>query len=83
MNFNKILDLSLKMSDNINMKTQKKPSSINLPVWMDMAIRELAQAHKRSMSGEIEFLVEEAIKNNAEYTLKMGGNAQKSPPPAA
>jgi hypothetical protein len=33
---------------------------------MDMAVRELAQNHKRSLSGEIEFLVEEAIKNNAE-----------------
>jgi hypothetical protein len=45
------------------MKTQKKSSSINLPVWMDMAVRDLAQKHKRSISGEIEFLVEEAIKN--------------------
>jgi hypothetical protein len=34
---------------------------------MDMAVRELAQNHKRSLSGEIEFLVEEAIKNNAEF----------------
>jgi hypothetical protein len=48
------------------MKAQRKPSSINLPLWMDMAVRELAQNHKRSLSGEIEFLVEEAIKNNAE-----------------
>ena len=45
------------------MKTQKKPSSINLPIWMHLAIRDLAQRHKRSMSGEIEFLIEEAIKN--------------------
>jgi hypothetical protein len=45
------------------MKTQKKASSINLPLWMDMAVRDLAQKHKRSISGEIEFLVEEAIKN--------------------
>jgi hypothetical protein len=65
------------------MKLEKRASSLNLPVWMDMAIRELAQAHKRTFSGEIEFLVEEAIKNNAEYALKTGENAQKSPPPAA
>jgi hypothetical protein len=45
------------------MKKQKKPSSINLPIWMDLAVRDLAQRHKRSMSGEIEFLIEEAIKN--------------------
>jgi hypothetical protein len=64
------------------MKTRRKPSSINLPAWMDMAIRELAQAHKRSISGEIEFLVEGAIKNNAEfapYALKMGKNGDVSP----
>jgi macrodomain Ter protein organizer (MatP/YcbG family) len=46
------------------MKTQRKPSSINLPVWMDTAVRDLAQKHKRTMSGEIEFLIEEAVKNN-------------------
>jgi hypothetical protein len=45
------------------MKTQKKPSSICLPVWIDVAVRDLAQKHKRSMNGEIEFLVEEALKN--------------------
>jgi len=48
----------------MNTKPQKKPSSINLPVWMDLAIRDLAQRNKRSISGEIEFLIEEAIKNN-------------------
>jgi hypothetical protein len=66
------------------MKTQKKSSSINLPVWMDVAVRDLAQKHKRSISGEIEFLVEEAIKNNAEfapYALKMGKDGDV--PPAA
>ena len=47
-----------------DMKTQKKPSSVSLPVWMDMVIRDLARKNKRSMSGEIEFLIEEAIKNN-------------------
>jgi hypothetical protein len=31
---------------------------------MDLAVRDLAQKHKRSMSGEIEFLIEEAVKNN-------------------
>jgi hypothetical protein len=64
------------------MKAQRKPSSINLPVWMDMAIRDLAQRHKRSMSGEIEFLVEEAIKNNAElaqYAPKTGKSGDLQP----
>jgi len=46
------------------MKTQKKSSSISLPLWMDLAVRDLAQKHKRSISAEIEFLIEEAIKNN-------------------
>jgi len=46
------------------MKTQKKASSINLPLWMDLAVRDLAHKNKRSMSAEIEFLIEEAIKNN-------------------
>jgi len=32
---------------------------------MDAAVRDLAQKHKRSLSGEIEFLVEEALKNKA------------------
>jgi hypothetical protein len=44
---------------------------------MDLAVRELAQEHKRSISGEIEFLVEEAIKNSAElarFTPKVGKN---------
>jgi hypothetical protein len=48
------------------MKAKRKANSVSLPVWMDVAIRDLAQAHKRSISGEIEFLVEEAIKNSAE-----------------
>lgn len=49
---------------------------------MDMAIRELAQTHKRSFSGEIEFLIEETIKNDAnlaQFVPQEGGN----PPPAA
>ena len=46
------------------MKTTKKIRAINLPVWMDLAVSDLARQHKRSISGEIEFLVEEAIKNN-------------------
>jgi hypothetical protein len=54
------------------MKAIKKPSCINLPEWMDMAVRDLAQKHKRSLSGEIEFLVEEAIKNNAELAQTVG-----------
>ena len=47
------------------MKIQRKASSINLPAWMDSAVRDLAQKHKRTLSGQIEFLVEEALKNEA------------------
>jgi hypothetical protein len=46
------------------MKVPKKIATINLPVWMDLAVRDLAQKNKRSISGEIEFLIEEAVKNN-------------------
>jgi len=42
--------------------TKKKQSSISIPVWMHLAVCDLARQHKRSMSGEIEFLVEESIK---------------------
>jgi len=45
------------------MKQDKKPTSISIPLWMDLAVRDLAKEHKRSMSGEIEFLIEEAVKN--------------------
>jgi len=31
---------------------------------MDLAVRDLAQKNKRSISGEIEFLIEEALKSN-------------------
>ena len=47
------------------MNKQRIQSSINLPVWMDTAIRELADKHKRPLNREIEFLVEEALKNLA------------------
>jgi len=49
---------------NMDMKARRKPSSVTLPVWMHVAICDLARKHKRSMSGEIEFLVEEAIRNS-------------------
>ena len=42
---------------------QENPSSIKLPVWMEAAVRDLACKNKRSMSDEIEFLIEEAIRN--------------------
>lgn len=45
------------------MKKQRIPTSINLPVWMDTAVRDLAEKHKRPLNREIEFLVEEALKN--------------------
>ena len=48
----------------LGIKIPKKIISVNLPIWMDAAVRDLAQKHKRSASGEIEFLIEEAIKNN-------------------
>jgi hypothetical protein len=47
------------------MKEQKKPRTIQIPEWMDSAIADLAFKHRRSISGEIQFLVEEALKNNA------------------
>jgi len=47
------------------MKTERKASSINLPFWMDAAVRDLAQKGKRTLSGQIEFLVEEALKNES------------------
>lgn len=46
------------------MKTRKKPRTIQIPEWMDTAVLELAQEHKRSISGEIEFLLEAAINHN-------------------
>jgi|GEM_PF-6340177 len=60
------------------MKTHKKPSSINLPIWMDLAVRDLAQKHKRSMSGEIEFLIEEAIKNTMPEVYKQHSMSDES-----
>ena len=52
------------------MKTVKRPTSITLPVWMDLAVRDLANEHKRSISGEIEFLIEEAVKNSMPEVYK-------------
>jgi hypothetical protein len=45
------------------MKQKRKPRTIQIPLWMDAAVNDLALKHKRSMSHEIEFLVEEALKN--------------------
>lgn len=61
------------------MKKQRIPTSINFPVWMDMAVRELAEKHKRSLSGEIEFLVEEALKNEGIELGPMYANRGSSP----
>jgi hypothetical protein len=49
------------------MKEQKKLRSVQLPLWMDTAIYDLAQKHKRSVSSEIAFLIEQEIKNQPEY----------------
>jgi len=64
------------------MKTQKKPSSVSLPIWMDLAVRDLAQKNKRSISGEIEFLIEEALKSNMPevYALRHAGDASYTMP---
>ena len=44
-----------------------------------MAVRELAEKHKRSLSGEIEFLVEEALKNEGIELGPMYANRGSSP----
>jgi hypothetical protein len=43
------------------MEVKKKPRTIQIPAWMDAAISELAAKDKRSVNGEIEFLVESAM----------------------
>jgi hypothetical protein len=47
------------------MKMRKKPRTVQIPEWMDAAVSELAAKDKRSVSGEIEFLVEAAMRNCA------------------
>ncbi|GHV12362.1 hypothetical protein FACS189491_05220 [Spirochaetia bacterium] len=47
------------------MKERKKSRAIQIPEWMDAAVSELAVKDKRSVSGEIEFLVEAAMRNYA------------------
>jgi hypothetical protein len=44
------------------MKEKKNIRAIQIPLWMDAAVSELAVKDKRNVSGEIEFLVESAIK---------------------
>lgn len=44
------------------MKTITKPRTIQIPEWMDLAVSDLAEKNKRSISRQIEFLIEEAIK---------------------
>ncbi|GHT67603.1 hypothetical protein FACS1894110_13410 [Spirochaetia bacterium] len=48
------------------MKERKKPRTVQLPQWMDAAVSELAVKDKRSVSGEIEFLVAAAMRNHAQ-----------------
>jgi hypothetical protein len=47
-----------------HMEKRKKPRTIQIPQWMDAAVSELAVKDKRSVSGEIEFLVEAAMRNH-------------------
>jgi len=42
------------------MEKSKRPKRIQIPVWMNQAIFELAYKHNRSISGEIAYLVETA-----------------------
>jgi hypothetical protein len=46
-----------------HVKERKKPRTVQIPQWMDAAVSELAVKDKRSISGEIEFLVEAAIRD--------------------
>ncbi|GHV18123.1 hypothetical protein FACS189493_7010 [Spirochaetia bacterium] len=46
------------------MKERKKHRIVHIPQWMDAAVSELAVKDKRSVSGEIEFLVEAAIRGD-------------------
>jgi hypothetical protein len=48
------------------MKERKKPRTIQIPLWMDNAVYELASQHKRSIGGEIGSLVESAIREYIE-----------------
>ncbi|WP_041611249.1 hypothetical protein [Treponema primitia] len=57
------------------MKERKKPRTIQIPLWMDAAVSELALLHKRSISAEIEFLVEAAMREYGERT-KVSESAQ-------
>jgi hypothetical protein len=43
---------------------KKKPRTIQIPLWMNAAVSELAVKDKRSVSGEIEFLVAAAIRGD-------------------
>jgi hypothetical protein len=47
-------------------KKKKKPRTIQIPEWVDAAVSELAVKDKRSVSGEIEFLVEAAMRHITE-----------------
>jgi hypothetical protein len=64
------------------MKTIKKPRTIQMPDWMDVAVSERATINKRSVSGEIEFLVEEALRFvGASNTLSRPGYMDRNPAP--
>jgi hypothetical protein len=45
-----------------HMKNGRRIRSVRIPVWMDKAVSGLALEHERNVAGEIEFLVETAIK---------------------
>jgi hypothetical protein len=45
------------------MKEKRVSRGIQIPKWMNTAITELAKKQKRSVNGEIEFLVESALEH--------------------
>jgi hypothetical protein len=45
------------------MENGKKPRKIQIPEWMEAAVSELAEKDKRTVNREIEFLVEQAVRN--------------------
>jgi hypothetical protein len=47
------------------MKGKKEIRPIRIPLWINNAVSELAIEHKRDVNGEIEYLVEAAIKNRS------------------
>jgi hypothetical protein len=51
------------------MKIQTKPRTIQIPEWIDRAVCDLAEKNKRSVSRQIECLIEEALKETTSDPL--------------